>query len=217
MISQLHYITQDVEDVSHQQLTLNACKAGVDWVQLRVKNKHHHEWVDIAWEVKKICHQYNVKLIINDNVSVAKIVNADGVHLGKTDADPLEARKELGENAIIGGTANTFDDIKTLAAKGVNYIGLGPYRFTSSKSNLSPILGLQGYNGILEQCRINNITTPVIAIGGIKTEDVNDLINAGVYGIAVSSAITLSKDIDNTVISFKNYLATKDTKLNVFN
>jgi len=203
MISNLHYITQDVEDVSHQQLAINACEAGIDWVQLRVKNKHHHEWVDIAWEVKKICHQYNVKLIINDNVSVAKIVNADGVHLGKTDADPLEARKELGENAIIGGTANTFDDIKTLVDKGVNYIGLGPYRFTSTKNNLSPILGLQGYQEILKQCKINNITIPIIAIGGIQPEDVKLLINEGVYGIAVSSAITFSKNSTEIIKTFK--------------
>ena len=209
MISQLHYITHDLEDISHQQLVINACEAGIDWVQLRVKNKHYNEWLNISKEVKKICNQYKVKLIINDNVSIAKIVNADGVHLGKTDVDPLEARNELGEKAIIGGTANTFNDIKTLVDKGVAYIGLGPYRFTSTKSNLSPILGLQGYKEILEQCKTTNITVPIIAIGGIQPQDVKELINMGVYGIAVSSAITMAKNINDIIFNFKNNLATK--------
>jgi len=97
MISSLHYITQDIAGTSHQQLTINACEAGIDWVQLRVKNSDHQEWLTIAMEVKEICGKYNVKLIINDNVAIAKIIKADGVHLGKADSDPLEARKELGD------------------------------------------------------------------------------------------------------------------------
>jgi thiamine-phosphate pyrophosphorylase len=210
MIAHLHYITQDMEGMSHQQLAVNACEAGIDWVQLRVKNSGHDEWLTIAMEVKKICGSYNVKLIINDNVAIAKIIKADGVHLGKADTDPLEARKELGEQAIIGGTANTFEDIKTLVEKGVDYIGLGPYRFTSTKNNLSPILGLQGYKEILKQCKTNNITTPVIAIGGIQPEDVKLLMNEGVYGIAVSSAITFSKNSTETINMFKNSIATKE-------
>jgi thiamine-phosphate pyrophosphorylase len=210
MISQLHYITQDIEGISHQQLAINACEAGIDWVQLRVKNKHYNEWLNIAKEVKKICHQYKVKLIINDNVHIAKIVNADGVHLGKTDSDPFEARNELGEKAIIGGTANTCNDIKTLVDKGVDYIGLGPYRFTSTKSNLSPILELQGYKEILEQCKTTNITVPIFAIGGIQPQDVKELINVGVYGIAVSSAITFSKSLTETIDVFKKNINHRD-------
>jgi thiamine-phosphate pyrophosphorylase len=212
MISQLHYITQDLEDVSHQQLAINACKADVDWIQLRIKNKSFDEWLNIAWEVKKICHQYKVKLIINDNVKIATIVNADGVHLGKTDIDPLEARKELGAKAIIGGTANTFDDVKTLVDKGIDYIGLGPYHFTSTKSNLSPILELRGYKEILEQCKTTNITVPIIAIGGILSQDVKELISVGVYGIAVSSAITFSKNLTETIDVFKKNINHRDTE-----
>jgi thiamine-phosphate pyrophosphorylase len=214
MISQLHYITQDLEDVSHQQLAINACKAGVDWIQLRIKNKSFDKWLNIAKEVKTICEQYKVKLIINDNVKIATIVNADGVHLGKTDIDPLEARKELGAKAIIGGTANTFDDVKTLVDKGIDYIGLGPYRFTSTKSNLSPILELQGYKEILEQCKTTNITVPIIAIGGILSQDVKELISEGVYGIAVSSAISFSKNLTETIDVFKKNINHRDTEKN---
>src|ERR1035437_10002712 len=122
-ISYLHYITQETAGITHDELALSACLSGVDWIQLRVKNKSYSEWLDIALKTELVCRKYNVKLIINDNVSIAKAVNADGVHLGKTDMSPLEARLLLGADAIIGGTANTFEDIKILAASGIDYIG----------------------------------------------------------------------------------------------
>jgi thiamine-phosphate pyrophosphorylase len=202
-ISPLHYITQDLPGKSHPELVRNACMAGVVWVQLRIKNKPYDEWLNIAEQVVSVCRNYNVRLIINDNVSIAGAIKADGVHLGKTDMSPLDARKKLGDNVIIGGTANTFEDIKILASAGVDYIGLGPYRFTTTKENLSPLLGLERYKSITEQCRKNGITIPIIAIGGIKIEDVNLLMESGVYGIAVSSAINKSTTITETVKQFQ--------------
>ncbi len=204
MIARLQYITQDVESMSHQGLATIACSAGVDWVQLRVKNTSYNEWLDIALKTELICRKYHAKLIINDNVHIAKIVKADGVHLGKTDMSPREARQVLGSNIIIGGTANTFEDIQQLSDTGVDYIGLGPFRFTSTKENLSPILGIEGYKSIIAQCRQNGITTPIIAIGGIKVEDVKQLIVTGIYGIAVSSAINLAPSTFDAVKRFKN-------------
>src|ERR1700758_3328524 len=112
MISKLQYITQDVEGKSHQQLAEEACTVGADWVQLRVKSKSAIEWKKIAMEAVTICNKHKAKLIINDNVSLAKEIGAHGVHLGKEDMNPVEARKILGNNFIIGGTANTFEDIK---------------------------------------------------------------------------------------------------------
>lgn len=204
IISHLHYITQDVNGIDHSQLALNACMAGVDWVQLRVKNRSYNDMLDIALKTEIICRKHNAKLIINDNVILAKAVKADGVHLGKTDMSPREARQILGANAIIGGTANTFEDIEHLVDAGVDYIGLGPFRFTSTKENLSPILGLEGYERIIAQCRKNGITIPVIAIGGIKIEDVKILMEKDVYGIAVSSAINHADNLTETVKRFKN-------------
>jgi thiamine-phosphate pyrophosphorylase len=154
----------------------------------------------------KTCRDHNVKLIINDNVELAKTIGSDGVHLGKSDMNPADARKILGENVIIGGTANTFEDIERLAKQNVNYIGLGPFRFTSTKKNLSPVLGLEGYENILKQCRANGIRIPVIAIGGITVADVNTLTSIGLYGIAVSSAINLSTDFKKSVDNFKHEL-----------
>jgi thiamine-phosphate pyrophosphorylase len=202
-IARLHYITQDVRNVSHADLIEKACLAGIEWIQLRVKNISEEEYINIAKQASVICKQHNVKLIINDNVDIALKINADGVHLGKTDMPPAKAREILGPDAIIGGTANTFDDIKRLVSQGVDYIGLGPFRFTSTKENLSPILGLQGYQLICEMCRKNNIQIPVIAIGGIKVNDVAPLIRTGVYGIAVSSAINLSENFSEAVSDFK--------------
>ena len=195
-ISKLHYITASP---AHAE---EACKGGVDWIQLRVKNKSEDEWKQIAEETKNICRKYGAKLIVNDSVKLAKIIGADGVHLGKEDMPPDEARKLLGPDFIIGGTANTFQDIHRLALLKVNYIGLGPFRFTQTKKNLSPLLELQGFVDLMKQCAAENITTPIIAIGGIQLNDVEALLGTGVYGLAVSSAISDAAGLSSAAKSF---------------
>ncbi|MDR2692557.1 MAG: thiamine phosphate synthase, partial [Dysgonamonadaceae bacterium] len=132
---------------------------------------------------------YGADLYINDHVEICRRIGATGVHLGKSDMPPGEARKILGKNFIIGGTANTFEDILRLNAEGVDYIGLGPFRFTATKKNLSPVLGLPGYKQIMEQCAVRGINLPVFAIGGITAGDIPALLNSGITGIAMSSAI----------------------------
>ncbi len=206
MISKLHYITQEISGKTHWQLAEEACKAGVNWVQLRVKGKDYEEWKYIAQKTQEVCVRFDAKVIINDNVALAHEILADGVHLGKTDMKPGEARSILGENFIIGGTANTFDDILILQSEGVDYIGLGPFRFTATKEKLSPVLGMNGYKKIMEKCKKENIAIPVIAVGGIKSEDVRELIKTGVHGVAVSSAINLSNNIGLSVKEFLQYL-----------
>ena len=198
IIHRFHYLTQDLPDISHQELAEIACKNGIRWIQLRVKNKSHEEWLQIAKEVKSVCDKYQAILIINDNVVIAKEVDAHGVHLGKKDMSVAEARKILGKDKIIGGTANTIVDIEHLQSAGVDYIGLGPYKFTSTKEKLNPILGLEGYS-IIQQF---NSTVPIIAIGGIKLEDVKSLMNTGIHGIAVSSVINLAEDKAKVISSF---------------
>ena len=189
-ISKLQYITQARENLTHQQAAKNACEAGCDWIQLRVKGKNPDEVGKIAHEVRQICDQYQATFILNDHVSIAKAAGADGVHLGKEDMSPVEARKILGEEAIIGGTGNTFEDVQNLAQAKVDYMGIGPFRFTTTKQKLSPIIGLEGYRALLEKCATANIQTPVVAIGGILTEDVAEIMQTGVHGIAVSGLIT---------------------------
>ncbi len=195
----LHYLTQDgVTGYSHADLVKIACDAGVDWVQLRVKNTPENEWLKIAEEVKKITDSYNATLIINDSVSIAKEIDAGGVHLGKTDMSPMEARTILGENKIIGGTANDAKDIEKLMHSGVDYIGLGPFRFTQTKENLSPVLGIEKTKGLLDIQQ----GIPVILIGGILASDVAEIRSIGAYGIAVSSAINLAEDKKGMVKEF---------------
>lgn len=203
IVHRFHYLTQDLPDISHQQLAQIACENGIRWIQLRVKKKPFDEWLQIAKEVKQICNQFQTTLIINDNDAIAKEVDADGVHLGKNDMSVAEARAMLGKDKIIGGTANTVEDIEYLQSAGVDYIGLGPYKFTSTKEKLNPILGLDGYS-IIQQ--FNNSTIPIIAIGGIKLEDVQPLMNTGVYGIAVSSAINLADNKPKVINAFLELL-----------
>jgi len=206
MISKLHYITQNLESATHAQLSEEACLAGADWIQLRVKNRSAEEWKRIALETLAVCKKHHAKLIINDNVLLAKEIGAHGVHLGKEDMSTDEARKILGREFIIGGTANTFEDIKTHAAAKVNYVGLGPLRFTSTKEKLSPVLGIEGYKKILTQCKHQNILLPIIAIGGITETDVEEILNCGLYGVAVSGAITNSKNKHLKISNFKTAL-----------
>ena len=214
MISRLHYITQDLPDFSHSELAEFACKGGADWIQLRVKRPlsgsppkgerdFFHEWLKIAQETKLVCLKYGAKLIINDNVQIAKEISANGVHLGKDDMNPKEARKILGNNFIIGGSTNNMEDVRRQMADGCDYIGVGPYRFTSTKEKLNPVLRLEGIKKIAEQF---GKQIPMIAIGGIKLEDVESLMQTSIHGVAVSSAINLSENKIEATKKFKHEL-----------
>ncbi len=206
MIAKLHYITQPVEGKSIQQIVKETCEGGTNWVQVRIKNKSYADWKEEALLIQEVCQQHKATLIINDNVLLAKEIKADGVHLGKQDMSPTEARNILGDDVIIGGTANTFEDIQRLANAKVDYIGLGPLRFTSTKQNLSPILGLKGYQEIIKSCQTKNIDIPIVAIGGIQTDDISDLLSIGCHGIAISSPINLASNPTKSTQEFLNHL-----------
>lgn len=197
-VSPLHYITDRPEPAEH------ACRAGIDWVQLRVKNRPYADWKALALDTLAICRQFDARLIINDNVGLAGEIGADGVHVGLTDMPVAEARRLLGPDLIIGGTANTLTDIRTHHHAGADYVGLGPYRFTTTKEKLSPILGLAGYETILTACRQERLSLPIIAIGGLDVADIPALVRHGVHGIAVSSAIT--RDPATQVPAFQHAL-----------
>lgn len=183
VISNLHYIT------TNAQAAELACRGGVRWVQLRVKNLPAAEWRQRALDVQAVCQHHGATFLINDNPALALEIGADGVHLGKQDMPPMEACALLGPDFIIGGTANTFADIEGLAEAGVDYIGLGPFRFTTTKEKLSPILELAGYAEIMAQCRVAGFTVPIIGIGGVELADVAALLATGLHGVAVSGAI----------------------------
>ncbi len=200
-ISNLHYITTTAHAAEL------ACRGGVRWVQLRVKNLPAAAWQQRALDVQAVCRHHGATLIINDNPELALAVGAAGVHLGKQDMNPAEARALLGPGFIIGGTANTFADIEGLVAAGVDYIGLGPLRFTATKEKLSPILGLAGYTEVLAQCRAAGFTTPIVGIGGVELADIPALRAAGLHGVAVSGAIGSAADPTDAARLFVTELA----------
>ncbi|MDO6803479.1 thiamine phosphate synthase [Wenyingzhuangia sp. 1_MG-2023] len=187
IINKLHYISQGATPKEHLKNIQNACQSGAELVQLRLKDLSDKKMLKTALEAREITNHFQTRLIINDHYKIAKEVKSDGVHLGKTDTCPTEARKHLYTWQIIGGTANTLEDCKTLINKEVDYIGLGPFRFTTTKENLSPVLGLDGYSLIIEELKTE---TPIIAIGGITENDIDDLLKSGVSGIAMSGEIT---------------------------
>lgn len=193
MISRLHYISQAIDSQSHLEMIARALDAGVDWVQLRIKDAPKDYILEQAKEAVELCSRYDAMLIINDHIDIAKEVGADGVHLGLGDGSVSEARALLGESAIIGGTCNTLEDVIRRTKEGVDYIGLGPFNHTETKKNLSPVLGLSGYRKIIAALNQDQLKTPVIAIGGIGLEDISGLRGNGVYGIALASLINESQ------------------------
>ena len=166
-----------------------ALEGGCRWIQLRMKDATDDEVRPIAHEIRKLCTEYDAKFILDDRVNLVIETGADGVHLGKNDMPVDEARRVLGTHYIIGGTANTFDDIQRLARQGADYIGCGPFRFTTTKKNLSPVLGLEGYKRIVSDMKTHGIDLPIVAIGGILKSDIADIMQTGVTGIAVSGGI----------------------------
>lgn len=191
---QLQFISHQNEKMTYLYGIREALAGGCKWIQLRMKGATDEKVRPIALKVKKLCKEQNATFLIDDRVQLVKEVGADGVHLGKNDMPIAEARKILGDDFIIGGTANTFEDVKAHYEADADYIGCGPFRFTTTKEKLSPILGLEGYHEIIQKMKAENIDIPIVAIGGITKEDIPDIMKTGVNGIALSGSILNAKD-----------------------
>lgn len=185
----LQFISHYTERYSYLDSIRLALEGGCRWIQLRMKDTPDEEVHPVAIEALQMCRNVGATFIIDDRVELVKELGADGVHLGKNDMPISEARKVLGSAFIIGGTANTFEDVKAHYEASANYIGCGPFRFTTTKKNLSPVLGLEGYRHIVEQMEEANIHLPIVAIGGITAEDIPAIMQTGVTGIALSGTI----------------------------
>lgn len=194
MFSRIQYISQGHTAQEQLHNIQAALDAGVTWIQLRFKHGSGPAVYALAETVKLHCAQYDATFIVNDWVRVAHATDADGVHLGLTDGPVQPARELLGTNKIIGGTANTLEDVRQRIAEACSYIGLGPFRFTQTKEKLSPVLGAAGYRQIISSLPDISSHVPVYAIGGITEHDADDLKATGVYGICLSAAITGAVD-----------------------
>ena len=187
--SRLQFITHFTDKYSYYDSAMMALEGGCRWLQLRMKDAGEAEVERVARLILPECRRRGAVFVIDDHVELALRVGADGVHLGKNDMPVDEARRLAGDGFIIGGTANTFEDVQRLAAQGADYIGCGPFRFTTTKKNLAPMLGLEGYKRILSQMKEHGIGLPLVAIGGITSDDIPQLMAAGVSGIALSGRV----------------------------
>ncbi len=206
MIEKLQYITQDSPELTHSEQAAVMFRNGVKWVQLRMKNAKVQEVIDEARISMVYAMEYNATLILNDSVEIAKELGVKAVHLGLNDMPINEARKVLGNDVIIGGTANTYEQIKLQVERGADYVGVGPYRFTTTKKNLSPVVGLDGYKVLTEQMKNENIDIPMFAVGGIEQSDIKLLSGAGINHYAVSGAM-LKEYLKNKKINIEQWIS----------
>jgi len=204
MIAKLHYITQDNLPLSHAAQVSLALKGGVKWVQFRSKTLSEAQTRTEALVIKELCENYQATFILNDNWQLAIDLELDGVHVGLGDTPIKEIRKHT--DFIIGGTANTFEDIKLHYLSNADYVGVGPFRHTNTKSNLSPILGLVGFQQIISSCKKAEIKIPIIAIGGITMKDLPHIIASDIHGIAVASEINQAQDPTKSALGFSSLL-----------
>lgn len=204
-ISRIHFITQNMPNKTHQQLALEACEAGVDLVQLRLKDMERSEMLDIALETQKICKHFDATLIINDHLDIALEIDADGVHLGNGDIDHEIARKEFGQHKIIGATAYNEREAKLHQSNGIaDYIGLGTFRKTRTKPEIENFLSLDEIGQLVANLeKMDAPTIPLLVIGGIRLDDIAPLLSVGIHGIAIASLINESENKELTLKTIK--------------
>ena len=208
----VQFISHYTEQYSYLDSIRLALDGGCQWVQLRMKEASDEDFLRIGQEVRKLCERYKATFIVDDHVELVREIGADGVHLGKKDMPVAEARKILGDGMIIGGTANTFDDVRMHYEASANYIGYGPFRFTTTKQGLAPVLGLEGYRSIVSQMKAEGIGLPIVAIGGITADDIPDIMQTGVTGIAISGTVLRA---DNPVEEMKRLIRLADGQMSL--
>lgn len=190
----LMFITHPSERYSIAEEVQMVLEGGCRWIQLRLKDATDEEFRQTAMEIIPMCKENNAFLVFDDRVGLAIEMGVHGVHLGKEDMNPLEARELMGPEAIIGVTANTAADIVKYRHRDIDYIGLGPFRHTTTKQRLAPVIGLEGYAKIIADVREAGVEQPIAAIGGITLEDIPSIMATGVNGIAMSGAIINATD-----------------------
>ncbi len=190
-IGRLHVLTDTVLQTrfSHSDLARLALRGGADTIQLRQKTGSTREMIRIAVQMKQLCSDYDVPLIVNDRVDVAIAAEADGVHLGQDDFPIPLARELLGQERIIGASASDITEGRRCLEEGADYIGFGPIYPTTSKDDAGAVKGVDTLTQIAEA-----LSAPIIAIGGISSNHVSEILEAGAHGIAVISSVCCQED-----------------------
>ena len=170
---------------------------GVTMIQLREKSLDEGKFLEEAKELQALCRERHVPFIVNDNVDIAKAMDADGVHVGQDDMAELDARAKLGPDKLIGVSAHTVEEALLAEKQGADYLGVGAVFPTSSKSDV----GEMSYETLKAICKA--VSIPVVAIGGISGENVGKLAGSGICGVAVISAIYAAKDVKAAAADLK--------------
>lgn len=194
----LQFITNENCGVEPSRQILDAIEGGCRWIQIRLKNASDDDIRNLFFEIRDKAKETLTTVIINDRVELARSLASEGVagvHVGREDMSASEAREKLGPDAIIGVTAHSFEEVKEFKGLDIDYIGVGPFAPTDTKKNLAPILGLEGIAEIALLAKDAGMEVPLVAVGGVKIEDVKPLLEVGANGIAVSGAIACAADI----------------------
>ena len=194
-------ITRDGLALSHEEQAERLCEAGARWIQLRMKDAAPKDWINTACAVREICRSHGAVCIVNDSVDIAIAAAADGVHLGGEDEKWSEARRRMGRSMLLGGTVNNEKDARrAIRANCLDYIGVGPWRFTETKKNLAPVLGPAGVRLLVAM--LDGL--PVWVIGGLEPADLPEVRATGAMGVAVASGLFRNGSLDT---NFKTYAA----------
>ncbi len=183
------FITHHNERFGYLESALHALECGLRFVQLRMKEASDEDVVAIATKLRPACDRHAALLTVDDRIHLLQTGLFDGVHVGKNDMPVAEAKNITGSRFLLGATCNTTRDAISAIAAGADYLGVGPFRFTETKKKLAPVLGLQGYSDILQTLDKQHYDTPLYAIGGITPADLQQLKDAGVYGVALSGML----------------------------
>lgn len=201
-IEKLHFITHDIDQLTHIQQAQIACEAGAKWIQYRCLTKNNDELLKDINVIAEICDDWGATLIVTDHIHLNGKADIQGFHIEDMDADFKQLRTQLGEAITIGGSSNTIEGLIRLAGEGADYAGFGPFRETTTKPNNAPLLGIEGYRKAVQTLNERNIDLPVLAVGGVTLEDIEALMKTGIFGIAASAAINQASNMSDAYLSF---------------
>jgi thiamine-phosphate pyrophosphorylase len=201
-IEKLHFITHDLPHRSHVEQAQLACEAGAKWVQYRCLTKTDEELLNDIHQIATICDDWGATLIVTNHVHLKGQADIQGFHIEDMEADFIALRKQLGEEVTIGGSSNTVEGLIRLWKESADYAGFGPYSLTSTKPNTLPLLGIEGYAAGVIALKKVNAELPLLAVGGVTLDDVEALMQTGIFGVAVSAAINQADDIRDAYEAF---------------
>lgn len=201
-IEKLHFITHDIPQHSHIEQAQIACSAGAKWIQYRCLTKTDEQLLEDIHAIAEICDDWGATLIVTDHVHLNGKADIQGFHIEDMDADFSQLREQLGEAVTIGGSANTIENLVRIAGEGADYAGFGPFYTTITKPNDYPLLGVEGYQKAMSILKEQDVNLPILAVGGVTKNDIDPLMAAGIFGIAVSAAVNQAEDMYQAYLDF---------------